>query len=77
MNLGIPAHVLKTIAENHPGNAEKCKNAMVETWLNINPSAMWKNVREAVGKFPDVAIAQKIKSVSPGEGKPHPSQFHV
>ena len=47
------------------------------TWLNINTSAMWKNVMEAVRKFPDVAIAQKIKNVSPDEDKSHPSQFHV
>ena len=70
--LGIPAHVLRTIAEDHPGNAGMCKVAMVETWLHTNPSAMWKDVMEAVGKLPDVAIAQPIRNASPDQGKPHP-----
>ena len=72
--LGIPAHVLKTIAEDHPGNAEKCRDAMVETWLHINPSATWTDVMEAVGKLPDVAISQTIKNASSSQGKPHTSQ---
>ena len=75
--LGIPHHDLKTIAEDHPENTEACKGAMVEKWLHTNPSATWKDVMEAVGKLPDVAIAQKIKSVSPDQGKPHPFQFHA
>ena len=74
--LGIPAHELRTIADDHPGNAGMCKDAMVETWLHTNPSATWKDVMEVVGKFPDVAIAQTIKNVSTDKGKPHPSQFH-
>ena len=72
--LGIPAHVLKTIAEDHPGNAEKCRDAMVGTWLHINPSATWTDVMEAVGKLPDVAIAHTIKNASSSQGKPHTSQ---
>ena len=71
--LGIPAHVLRTIAEDHPGNAGMCKVAMVETWLHTNPSAMWKDVMEAVGKLPDVAIVQTIRNTSPDQGKPYPS----
>ncbi|KAL5475016.1 hypothetical protein EMCRGX_G027061 [Ephydatia muelleri] len=63
--LGIPAHVLRTIAENHPGNAGMCKVAMVETWLHTNPSTTWKDVMEAVGKLPDVAIVQTIRNTSP------------
>ena len=71
--LGIPAHVLRSLAEDHPGNAGMCKVAMVETWLHTNPSATWKDVMEAVGKLPDVAIAQTIKNASPDQGKLHPS----
>ena len=58
--LGIPVHKLRTIAESHPGDAGVCRDAMVETWLHTNPSATWKDVMEAVGKLPDVAIAQTI-----------------
>ena len=75
--LDIEAHVLINIAKNHPGDAGRCRDAMVETWLHINPSATWKDVMKAVGKLPDVAIAQTIKNTSPDKGKPHPSQFHV
>ena len=75
--LGIPVHELRTIAEDHPGNAGMCKVAIVETWLHTNPSATWKDVMEAVRKLPDVAIAQTIKNMSPDQGKPHPSQFHM
>eukprot|EP00731_Ephydatia_muelleri_P021526 Em0014g117a len=66
-NLGIPAHVLRTIAEDHPRNARMCKVAMVETWLHTNPSATWKDVMEAVGELPDVAIAQTIRNASPDQ----------
>ena len=72
INLGIPAHVLRTIVEDHPGNAGMCKFAMVETWLHTNPSATWKDVMEAVGMLPDVAIDQTIRNTSPDQGKPHP-----
>ena len=54
-----------------------CKVAMVETWLHTNPSATWKDVMEAVGKLPDVAIAQTIKNASSDQGKPHTSQLHL
>ena len=70
--LDIPAHELRTIAEDHPGNAGMCKVAMVETWLHTKPSATWKDVMEAVGKLPDVAIAQTIRNASPDQGKTHP-----
>ena len=75
--LDIPVHELKNIAERHLGDAGRCRDAMVETWLHTNPSATWKDVMEAVGKLPDVAIAQTIKNMSPDEGKPRTSQFHV
>ena len=75
--LDIQAPVLRNIAESYPGNAGRCRDDMVETWLNTNQSATWKDVMEAVGKLPDVAIAQTIKNVSTDIGKPHPSQFHV
>ena len=75
--LGIPAHVLRTIAEDHPGNTGRCKDAMVEAWLHTNPSATWKDVMEAVEKLPDVAITQTIKNVSPDQGKPQTSHCHI
>ena len=73
--MGIPAHSLETIEKDHPGSSERCKEAMVKTLLRINPSATWKDVMEAVGKLPDVAIAQTIRNVSPDKGKPRPFSF--
>ena len=73
--MGIPDHSLETIEKDHPGSSERCKEAMVKTLFLINPSATWKDVMEAVGKLPDVAIAQTIKNVSPDKGKPHPFSF--
>ena len=73
--MGIPDHTLETIEKDHPGSSERCKEGMVKTLLHINPSATWKDVMEAVGKLPDVAIAQTIKNVSPDKGKPHPFSF--
>ena len=55
--LDIEAHVLRNIEKNHPGDAGRCRDDMVETWLHTNPSATWKDVMKAVGKLPDVAIA--------------------
>ena len=75
--LNIPAHTLETIDENNPRNAGRCRDVMVEKWLLANPSATWKDVMEAVGKLPDVVIAQTIKNVSCEQGKPHPSRYHV
>ena len=66
--LGVPLHTLKTIAMNHPGDVVGCRVAMVETWLQTNPSATWEDVMEAIGKLSDVAIAQTIKQLSPGQG---------
>ena len=75
--MGIPDHTLETIDEDHRGSAGRCKVAMVKSWIETNPSATWKDVMEAVGKLPDVAIAQTIKNMSPDKGKPHTSQFHT
>ena len=46
--LGLPSGELKSIEAGYPTNVKWCCNQMLEKWLEVDPSASWKKLFEAI-----------------------------
>ena len=48
--LGLPSGTLDIIANDYRDKAEPCCTAMLRKWLELDPSAAWKYLFEAIGE---------------------------
>ena len=48
MLLGIPNEELKAIEAGYPTNPKWCCNKMLEKWLELDPTASWDKLSEAI-----------------------------
>ena len=57
--------VLNTIGTNHPGDAEKCTEKMLQLWLERRSDANWNRLIQAL-RMPNIrldTLASKIESM--------------
>ena len=46
--LNIDQHLIDNIEHDHPDSCESCCSKMIVEWLDINPTASWKDIISTV-----------------------------
>ena len=60
---------IETIVKDHPGNNNKQKLILYDTWLRLCPNATWNNVIQALEKVGEITLAHNIKKRMPNIAK--------
>ena len=60
IRLGVPPYKLKTIERNYPKDTERCKNEMLTMWLQMSPTARWRDVVRALHEMDYHVPAKKV-----------------
>ena len=60
IKLDVPSHKLRTIEQNYPRDTERCKNEMLTMWLQMFPTAHWKDVVRALHKMGYHVLEKKV-----------------
>ena len=60
IRLGVPPYKLKTIEQNFPRDTERYKNEMLMMWLQISPTARWRDIVRALHEMDHHVLAKKV-----------------
>ena len=62
INLMIPNQQLSIIRKNYSQNVQMCCTKMFESWLQVDPTANWNKLIEALEKINHITLAEEVRS---------------